>query len=114
MLPRTWQKDCIENERKVVHETLAYHSTCYLFLLIFAGLVRMFRRGDNTKVDDFIWSEFFIIILLLFIIFIIFFYPCIALAESRRIDGRPWERPSTWISPGPPWRSLLGYTVKKL
>jgi hypothetical protein len=55
------------------HLRFAYHSTCYLFLLIFAGLVRMFRRDDSLKVDDFIWSEFFIIILLTFYYFLYFF-----------------------------------------
>jgi hypothetical protein len=111
ILSRTWQKK-MKEKLLMIHLRFAFILRFIYFMLIFllcAGLVRMFRRGDSTKVDDFIWSEFYIIILLFSYYFYYYFYPCIALVESRRTDGRPWERRSTWISPGPPWRSLSGY-----
>jgi hypothetical protein len=103
MLPRTWQKYSIENKTNAVHETFAYHSTHYLFLLIFAGLVRIFRRGDSTKVDDFIWSEFFYHYSIIFLLFLLFFLSMYCL--SGESEDR-WEALGKTINLDQPWATM--------
>jgi hypothetical protein len=86
------------------HLPFAFHSTFYYFMLIFllcAGLVRMFRRGDSTKVDDFVWSEFYIIILLFLIIFIIYIY----IVTSGESEDR-WEALGKTINLDQPWATM--------